>query len=113
MRTEDGLVDGHRDIVLHVQIHPGAGKRDPVRGEQKNAPDDLPLDIEMDKKQGGDHVADSDGLQRIGKRMEGFPIEIQQVTLHDPSQQEQQAEALEELQVELPVRPLAFLVPGH
>ena len=49
----------------------------------------------MNEKQGGHYISNRNGLKRIGVRMEGLPAEIEQVTLHQPSQQEQQAEALQ------------------
>ena len=113
MRSQDGLVDDHRDVLLPVQVHPGAGKGDPIAGEKGGCGDDLPFAVQMDEQQGGDDIAYCDGLERVGEGMEQFPVEFQQVPLDDPAQEEQQAETTEEFQVEAPVRLCAFLVAGH
>ena len=113
VRPQGGLVDDHRDVLLPVQVHPRAGESDPVAGEEDSRRNDLPLAVQMDEQQGGDHVAHGDGLERIGERMEHFPVEFQQVPLDDPAQEKQQAEAPEKLQIEAPVRLCTFLVAGH
>ena len=113
MRPQDGLVDDHRDVLLAVQVHPRRGEGDPVAGEKDGRRKDLPFAVQMDEQQGGDDIAHGDGLERVGEGMEQFPVEFQQVPLHDPAQEKQQAEAPEEFQVKVRVRLCALLVAGH
>ena len=113
MAPQDGFVHDHRDIALPIEVHPRTRKGDPISGEKRHGEDSLPLEVEMDEEQRRDHITDGNGLERIGIRVERLPVEIQQVPLHDPPQQEQQEEAPEEFQVELSIRFDSIPVTGH
>ena len=101
MAPEDSLVNGHGYVVLRVQIHVTKQVKDKdIGNETRRAENPTALPSEVDESEGSEYIADRNGLERIGERMELFPVKVQEIALDDPTQEEKQGEPLDKFKVE-------------
>ena len=72
----------------------------PVAGQQSDGEENLAPPLEVQYREGGDHVAAGNRLQRVAEQVQLGEIVFEQIALGDHAEHEQDDEPLEDLQVE-------------
>ena len=104
--AEDGFVDVHRQVdswfenASAVPRHQHQKHQEPVANQKHCTQQHLEAHRKVDQGHGGHKVADGDGLQGVGERMEPGVLEVQQVALGDQSQNPKDDHAAEDFEVQ-------------
>ncbi len=116
MAAEDGAVDPFAEVVLPeitaAEAVAGAHEhhQGPVAEEQRAGDEDLRARFEVHVKDGGECVADRDGLEGVAEPLELGEVVFEEVALADHAEEPERGDAAEDAPVHLGLcAPLRFI----